>query len=240
MSFTVEPLDDDAAELVGYRTVSALAIAGLVLGLASPLCVFGRLLLMIPIAGVAVSLVSLRRIAASGGALVGRQAAIVGLILSIASGTAIVSYDLVTRQLRVEQAAAAGRRWIETVRSGDIEGAYYLSHGVPARESESPEGLGPGENPYLKFFDEPAVKALSGAGKDADIQFAETVRYGAQGGGEFYARQRFVVTPRSASAAGRNAPIRVLLQLHRTNAPGAAYMIWLATPVEDSEVVPNR
>ncbi len=54
-----------------YRTMSVLSIVGLVLGVAAPLAMFAPLLFAIPIAGAAVSLLALRRIALSEGRLSG-------------------------------------------------------------------------------------------------------------------------------------------------------------------------
>jgi hypothetical protein len=224
---------DDTAEVSGYTSVSALSIAGLLLGLASPVCGMGTLLKAIPLAGVGVSLVALRRIATSEGALVGRPAAIVGLILSISSGTAVVSFEIVTRQLRIDQAAEVGRQWIADVLSGNTERAYFLASGGPVPLEE--EEFGPGGNPYHRFLNGPTLKGLTSAGKDAKVQYVETVQYSAQGRGEFYVRQRFVVTPEDAAAAGQVTPVNVVLQLHRRKAPGASYMTWLATPIDDDD-----
>jgi hypothetical protein len=235
----MESFSDDASELVGYRNVSTLAVVGLLLGIASPLCIFGKLLMIIPLAGVAVSLAALRRIGASGGMLVGRPAAVLGMVISIATGAAVVSHALVIRHLRVDQAVEVGKEWIKTALSGDTERAYFLAYGDAPPDPGQPQDFGPGGNPYERFVAGPTVHALSSVGSGADIQFVETLQFGNQGRGEFYVRQRFLVTPQgsnSASTGERGVRINVLLQLHRTKAPGASYMTWLTTPIEEADL----
>ena len=71
--------DEDAA----YRTLSILSVVSLILGVAAPLAFFAPLLLVIPLAGIATALLAIRHIALSEGALMGRAAALVGLVLSV-------------------------------------------------------------------------------------------------------------------------------------------------------------
>jgi hypothetical protein len=230
---------DATAESGDYSSVSVLAIASLLLGLASPLCIFGTLLLVIPLAGMAVSLAALGRIAASGGMLAGRPAAVLGLVISIGTGTAVTSHALAIRQLRVDQAAEIGKEWIKAMLSGDTQRAFLLAYGDLPPNSDQPQDFGPEGSPYHRFMQWSTVRALSSAGKGADIQFVETVRFGNQGRGECYVRQRFLVIPQGSTGAGNGArgrPINVLLQLHRMKALGASYMTWLAMPIEETEL----
>src|SRR4051794_40807962 len=92
---------DDTDEAIQYRSVSALALVSLVFGLLSPLSFGMPLLIVIPLFGIGVSIVALRRIAASEGALTGSWAAIVGLFLCIAFALAPFSRDAVVRWTRV-------------------------------------------------------------------------------------------------------------------------------------------
>ncbi len=64
----------DAAdeEVVRYRAVSSLAVAGLMAGLLSLLAMFATVLWLLPLAAVVLSGLALRRLAARGPELVGR------------------------------------------------------------------------------------------------------------------------------------------------------------------------
>src|SRR5438874_2243110 len=91
---------DDPEETSSYRSLSVLAIISLVVGIAAPLAFIGPLLLAIPLFGIALSLVALRQIAASEGALAGRWAAITGLSLCVVSIIAPFSRDMVQHAIR--------------------------------------------------------------------------------------------------------------------------------------------
>src|SRR6476620_3954579 len=99
---------DDPEQTTEYRTLSVLAIISLVMGLAAPLAVAAPFLLAIPLFGIAVSLVALRRIAVSGGVLAGRWAATLGLVLCVASAVLPISHDMIQRAIRVHQAETFG------------------------------------------------------------------------------------------------------------------------------------
>ncbi|HVT26670.1 MAG TPA: hypothetical protein VHE81_01505, partial [Lacipirellulaceae bacterium] len=118
---------DDPEQATGYRTLSVLAIISLMFGLASPLAFGGPLLKGIPLFGIAVSLLALRRIAVSGGVLAGRWIAIVGLVLCVACGIAPFSRDLVQHSIRTSQTEKFGRNWIALLTSGKAKQAFHLT-----------------------------------------------------------------------------------------------------------------
>jgi hypothetical protein len=228
----------EAAALAGYQIPSSAAIVSLLLGLAAPLGILNSLLLVVPLAGVAVSLFALRRIAASDGALIGRKAALIGLFLSIASGAGVLTHKTVTREFRVAQATETAREWIALVLAGDTEKAYWLATGVPIPDPDRPEQFGSDGNPYLKYVEDATIKALLAAGPDADVRHVATVAYSSAGGGEYYVRQRYVVTPHAKVADGateRLPPINLPMQLHRTRTVGATYKTWRANAIPDPD-----
>ena len=71
-----------------YHSVSSVAVVALVVGILSPLAFAHVLLWSLPLVGVAVSLAALVQIDRSDGVLIGRKAAIVGLVLSLIAGLA--------------------------------------------------------------------------------------------------------------------------------------------------------
>jgi hypothetical protein len=235
----VEYSHDEATQLAGYQSPSALAIAGLLLGLASPLCVLGLLLWAVPLVGVAVSLAALRRIAASDGALSGRPLAVAGLVLSTAVGCAVVSHATITQQLRGLQAAEVGRHWIALVLAGDTQSAYQLAIGYPPPDPNRTEDLGPEGNPYDRFVEGPVVTALLAAGTEAEVRDQGTIKYAALWGNEFVLRRRYLVTPRAASGEDGThprEPIPVLLQMRRAEVPGKTYRTWRVTPLDEANL----
>lgn len=66
-----------------YRALSSLAVAGAVLGVVGLLALLDWFLALIPLVGIVVSLLALRRIRTSDGELTGRPAALTGLVLNL-------------------------------------------------------------------------------------------------------------------------------------------------------------
>ena len=83
--FASTPVEADVAR---YRPFCGLAIVGLLVGLLSALAILDPLLWFLPVLGVVLSAVALRRVAAADPPLVGRTAAVAGLGLSVAFAVA--------------------------------------------------------------------------------------------------------------------------------------------------------
>ncbi len=234
---------DDVEQVADYRTLSALAIVGLLFGLASPLCFAAPLFLAIPLFGAAVSLVALRRIAASDGALAGQWAAAGGLMLCVAVGVAAISRDWTTRYLRSRQAASFGRDWIALLVAGHTEPAFRLTiDGARPAPPPEPGTPAPTRNPYDAFLDHPQVKALQAAAADSAIRLDETLGYNAQPRGQFYVRQRFRIMPTAATQDDlprRSEPVAVILGLQRSRFSGERQSRWLVSSVEDPQAPPG-
>ena len=217
--------EDD--EVIQYRSVSALAVVALLLGLASPLCVIAPLLMVIPIVGAVVSFLALRQISESGGALVGRGAAIAGLVLCVVSGVAAVSRTKVTEYLRTQQAEVVAQQWFELLQSGEKEPAFRLtvrgaSPPPPASPDTPPDA--PAEDPLAEFLHDPVVEAIQSAGQSATVQLVENIDYAAEPRGQYFVRQRFLVTPPKAASG---EPFDVTLTLQRARVSGERAMRWL-------------
>ena len=121
---------DDVDEAVAYRTFSVLAIIALLLGLASPFCFIGPLLFVVPLLGAAVSVLAIRRIDTSQGALAGRWAAVAGLALCVVSLVTALTRDMVGQHLRASQAEAFARDWLGLLIAGRPEEARVHAHGA--------------------------------------------------------------------------------------------------------------
>src|SRR4051812_10237928 len=221
---------DDPEQTTEYRTLSVMAIISLVIGLAAPLAIAGPFLLAIPFFGIAVSLVALRQIAVSGGALAGRWAATAGLVLCIASAIMPVSHDMIQRAYRVHQAENVGRDWIALVTSGELKQAFHLTLAA-TRSSPPPEpGAPPAPPAYDTFAAHPVIKALQAAGPNADVRILDTVDYQATTYRNIVVRLLVAVTPAAAappSAGGQ--PFDFVLSLQRATVPRESMSRWLIT-----------
>jgi hypothetical protein len=219
---------DDPEQTTEYRTLSVLAIISLIMGLAAPLAVAAPFLLAIPLFGIAVSLVALRRIAVSGGVLAGRWAATIGLVLCIASAVLPISHDMIQRAIRVHQAETFGRDWVAMITAGKSKEAFRLtsegSRPVTPDEPNAP----PKAPPYETFIDQPVIKALQAVGPNADIRIRDTVDYQAATYRSITVRQLYSVSP-AASAGSSSQPIEFVLTVQRATLPRESMSRWLIT-----------
>jgi hypothetical protein len=220
-------------EVVAYHAPSSLAVASLIVGVISPIYILGRVLIIVPLVGIALGVLALRRIAASDGALVGRSLAMAGLALSLTTASAVVSYSLVTRQLRTAQAVEVGNEWFDLVLAGDTSSAFQLSHGYPPPDPNVPQDFGVDGNPYNRFLELPSVQSLLSLRGKPEVRDEGTVRYAALGNGKFLIRRKYTVIPDRAAADSTSRPqnISLILQMNRTTALGMRGMTWRASPV---------
>ena len=229
---------DDVESLGNYRTLSVLALVSLVIGLASPLAFSAPLARAIPLIGIGISLIALRRIAVSDGVLAGRWAAMVGLALSVASLLAVLSYDRVKEHLHVRQAEEFGTQWLATLQSGDTKRAFRLtSQGAqPSRPPDEP-GMPASKNPYDEFLANPVIQRLSQSGTSGKLSWkALFLRSGpgrrVLGWTKVCRDSRLIQTERIANVAG---PIHVDLKLQRGRLPGEGLSRWLVVSYQDAD-----
>ena len=119
----------DAAdeEVARYRAISSLAVAGLLAGLLSPLAMFAAVLWLVPLAAVVLSGLALRRIATRSPELVGRPAALAGLLLGTAFLVAAPVDDL-RLSLLPPPAGPAVRRDLDRCRPPRGHEVYKAHH----------------------------------------------------------------------------------------------------------------
>ena len=222
---------DDPEQAGGYRTLSIPAILGLVLGLWSPLCFGAPLLLVIPIAGIAISLFALVRIDASDGALAGRPAAVVGLVLSTAMVVAPTARGFVLEHLRTGQATEFATGWLNLVVSGETEHAFKLTTDSlrgPAPAEPGTKGEKPAD-PYDTFRSQEIIKQVSAAGPDAHVRLVEITGYDPQSFERVYVRELFEVAPAKSGAQ----PIKVAITLQHTRLAREGRSRWLVWTLDD-------
>jgi hypothetical protein len=229
----------DDLDVASYRTLSGLAIVSLVIGLVAPLCFAFPVLFAIPLFGIGVALVTLRRIDQSEGALAGRGAAVVGLALCVASLAATLAHAQMTRFLHVRQAEDFARQWMELVSGGKLEQAFnWTATGARPAPGPEPGAPEPKETPLESFMHNPVIEQLVATGAGAEVRLAETASYEPLSGDQCIVRQRFIVVPAgtregTATPTGSGGPVEALLTIQRSRMPGETRLQWLVANYQD-------
>jgi hypothetical protein len=191
----------DAAdeEVTRYRAVSSLAVAGLLAGLLAPLAMFAAVLWLAPLAALVLSGLALRRIASRRPDLIGRPAALAGLVLGTVFLVAAPADELVFRYFLRQQARQFAEIWIDAVRHGEVYKAHHLmvdpKHRLPL-ENKLADFYRNNEKwrRVLEMFrNEPAMRTLFALGPAAEIRFYETARVDRQEGVDIV-QQTYAVT----------------------------------------------
>jgi hypothetical protein len=207
---------NDFEEAVEYSSLSALAIVGLLFGLASPLCMVSRFFLFVPLLGAVFSVLALVRISASAGTLAGRAAACIGLALCVAFGVAELTRGIVTRQLRTAEAQEFATKWLDILTDGKVDEAFKLtvagSRPAPFPEPGQPA---PTSTPLDEFKKLELIQDIAAAGSDAKIDFESTEQYERRSWRQFNVQQLFRISP-SATSDAKPKPFDVLLTVERS------------------------
>ena len=111
-------------ELERGGKLNGLALAALLLGLASVAAMFSRLLWLVPGIGLAVSTLALRRLADGEPRPVSRGLALAGLVLSVVSLTCAPTHYYLRNWRIAQQSAPVGAEWIEFLLAGEPLKAY--------------------------------------------------------------------------------------------------------------------
>jgi hypothetical protein len=199
--------------------ISGLSVVSLLLGLAAPLSLSAPLLWAIPLFGAAIAIVTMRQVAASDGALIGRRAAVIGLALSVASLCAAASRSVVSAQMVSHQARSTALEWLQLIASGDVASAFqYTLDGArgpaPPPPAELPEIPVHPHDPLSDLSNNPVVKYMASAGKDAQIQFDQDLSITEEPNGTIRVEQQFLVIPASGAVASPTT-LHVTLERYR-------------------------
>jgi hypothetical protein len=168
------------AEIARYRAVSSAAVVGLILGLLSPLALVDPLLWLVPAIAIAVSALALRRIARRRPALIGRRAALAGLLLSMLLGVAALSDWFGYRWFVRCEAVRFADLWFVQLADDQPQRAYQLTLGPRARQPwdeklweayrQSPRWRGDLEY----YVSQPLVRALLALGHQAKVRYYQS------------------------------------------------------------------
>jgi hypothetical protein len=186
-------------EVVAYRGLSSLAVAGLLAGLLSPLAYLDSTLWLLPLAAASASGLALWRIAVQSPNLVGRKAALAGLLLGMTFLVAAPTSTAVYRYLIRREALQFAAGWIDAVRNGDVLAAHQLML--------DPRKRAPPDVPLVPFYSQSdyhmkmldmfkaqaVVRTLFALGRSATYRFYETDAEGSQEDGD-YVKSTYAVT----------------------------------------------
>ena len=213
-------------------------MVSLAFGLASPLSLAAPLFWAIPLVGAVIAIMTIRRIGASDGALVGRQAAVIGLALCVGSLAAAATRSIVSEQTLSYQARRRGDPM-----ACDIEVRRHprrhlnprpLRHAVRLRHRRpgSPAASQPVREPLADFQDHPLVRYMASVGKEADVTFAgqQGQRPELSAGGRL--TEDLLVTPAKESASPA-VTVHISVQRTRANSLSAAKW-WIADYAGDN------
>jgi hypothetical protein len=172
------------AEVASYRALSSLAVVGLLVGLLSWLALFDTMFWLAPLAAVVISAVALRRIKIRTPELVGRSAALIGLMLGVTFLVAAPVDDLVYQYFLRQQARQFAEIWIDSVRHREVYKAHHVMLDPKRRrpvETKFAEFYRASDNSrrlLMDFLDEPVVRTLFALGPAATIRYYETTAQG--------------------------------------------------------------
>jgi hypothetical protein len=170
-------------EIESYRTICVSAFCGLGLGLLSLLAFAYSLMWVLPVAGVLVSVIALRRIAREPDRLVGRRAALIGLAVSVLIGIGVPTQALTHRWVVLYQSERFAGEWFTHLRDGNPHMALELTREIKKRRPMG-EGLwqvyrnNPSDAEALrKYIRDPLVAALLVLGDSATVRHYQTVSF---------------------------------------------------------------
>ena len=162
-----------------YRSVSGLAIFGLFLGLFSPLALTSPAAWLVPVVAAIVCLAALWRIRHKSETMIGRKAALCGLVLAVLFAAAALSQWYGYRYTIEHQARGIATSWFDLLADDQPLKAHQLNL-IPGERKPLDGPLlhfyqrGPNLRDELdKFLENPLVRTLLALGKKADIRFYE-------------------------------------------------------------------
>jgi hypothetical protein len=167
-------------DLAAYRPVSGWGIAALVVGLASAAALAHPLLWCVPLLGLGLSIVALRRIERSQVKVLGRSAALAGLAFSLIYGIAAPARLLSHEHWLAARAERLSDELLDLLRAQQRDAAFALTR-QSAERQQPRHPTPPGEKPEAEppnvretFLSGNPVARLLTLGPDARIEHLRT------------------------------------------------------------------
>ena len=166
----------DAQDMVQYRPVSRLAVASMLVGLLSAAAIVNPLACWIALVAVILALASLRTLAKEGSAMLGRKAAVAGLMMGLGFGACGMTRYLARQPLLYREARTHARRWIELVQARRLYEAHQLH--LPQEERQPADTDldkvyqdDPAKQAFRSFFGEAPLKDIVNIGRRGRLRF---------------------------------------------------------------------
>ncbi len=213
-----ELIHDDVLAVAQYRSVSGAAVFAALLGMASLLAFFSKLLLVVPLMGTLVALLALFRITRSDGALTGRAVALLGLVLSVVIGVGLVTHDATMTRLLAAQGGPWVVEWCELVRAGKLEAAIELTR-PPFRRRPIDKSLAQyystdemAKKAMEVFRHNPVIQMLTESKKEAHVEPGQALYWEQDSHGHFHLVQLFTLHPPKGGGAAKSQVFHVEMQ----------------------------
>jgi hypothetical protein len=171
--------DADETDVATFQSVSGLAVAGLVIGLLAPSAMLDPMFWVVPLVGIAVGAWALWQIRRRAGALVGRKAALAGLLLSVVFAAAAPTDWTVYRWRLRSEARQVADLWFECLRRQEPHKAYQLLLDPMSRRPlderlwavyrETPRW----RDALVKYVAQPLPRTLLALGPKATVRYCE-------------------------------------------------------------------
>jgi hypothetical protein len=185
-------------EFPGYRPVSAAAVAGFLISLASVLVFISLNYAFLPVLGLIVCSLALRRIAALEQRLVGRRLALIGLTLSLSFGLVAPTMAVVNQWQIRSDARRFADEWFKAAAQRDSDFVYAVHMPASMRGgSEFTKVIKsqPHARQMMKtFLQEPAVRTLFALGPRAQARFYQRELITSVSTGEVHVVDIYAVT----------------------------------------------
>lgn len=171
---------DDNLQLPGYKALSGMAIASLILGLASPLSLADPWLWLLPGGAILTGAWALYRMAKLPGTLGGSTLAKAGIVLALVFGSASTASYFVSRWILLRDGRNFAEEFLAEVADGSVEklqSAYWKKVPPESRRTMSPDDFSAllkqhgGEEEWIKFQNGPIVRYLGSAEDDVHWRF---------------------------------------------------------------------
>ncbi len=173
--------DSQDAELAAYRSISGLAIIGLILGLLAPLAMVDPVLWLLPIPGVIVNWMALRRIRFAGPSMMGRKIAILGAAISLAFLAAAPAEWFVYRKIVRDEARQFADMWFRYLAHDEPQMAYQLTIAPRSRQPLNDQLLSYYQSnrdlsqQLESYANGSPVRSLLALGPRAQVRFYQTI-----------------------------------------------------------------
>lgn len=170
--------------LSSYRPLSGMAVACLILGIASVVALAAPILWIVPVAAISMGLLAVRRLRRMGGELSGAALVVAGMGLGVVFGLGGLGAHYIPRWVDMNESRQVATQWLNHLREGDALNAYLLTFPVSGRPPDMATAQlalatdRKSGRKFDKFREKPFVELLTSLGTRASIDFYDMEVFG--------------------------------------------------------------